>query len=179
MTPTPRFCSPTVRLPPRLFLPARRRYQVVFRYGIEESRKPSARSTPRTRCAPRSRCSLRCLRRPGSSRVPRPFSPPGPGRSTGRNGPTGRSVSEHRRFGTRAPAGRPAAGGTSNGADRSRSEAERAERRRPREEASGRGVRKRRHRRRSALLPRNYTLPSGPHEAHFCDRRVARSRPTV
>ena len=35
--------------------------------------------------------------RPGSPRAPRPFSPPGPGRSTGRNGPTGRSVSEHRR----------------------------------------------------------------------------------
>ena len=46
---------------------------------IKESRKPSARSTPGTRCAPRSHCSLRCLRRPGSSSVPRPFSPPGIG----------------------------------------------------------------------------------------------------
>jgi len=35
--------------------------------------------------------------RPGLPRVPRPFSSPGPGRSTGRNGPTGRSLSEHRR----------------------------------------------------------------------------------
>ena len=37
-----------------------------------------------------------------------------------------------------ARAGRPTSGGNSNGADRSRSEAERAERGRPREEASGR-----------------------------------------
>ena len=63
---------------------------------IEEFRKPSALSTPGTRCAPRSRCSLWCLHRPGSPSVPRPFSPPGPGRSAGRNGPTGQSVSEHR-----------------------------------------------------------------------------------
>ena len=38
----------------------------------------------------------------------------------------------------REPAGHPASGGTSNGADRSRSEAERAQRERPRDEASGR-----------------------------------------
>ena len=64
----------------------------------EESRKPSALSTPGTRCAPRSRCSLWCLRRPGSPRAPRPFSPPGLSRSTGRNGPTGQFLSEHRRM---------------------------------------------------------------------------------
>ena len=46
---------------------------------------------------------------------------------------------------TREPAGQPTSGRNSNGADRSRSEAERA----------GGGVRKRRHHRRSALLPRN------------------------
>ena len=34
--------------------------------------------------------------RRGSSRKPRPFSPPGPGRSVNRNRPTGQSVSEHR-----------------------------------------------------------------------------------
>ena len=38
----------------------------------------------------------------------------------------------------REPAGQPTPGGNSNGADRSRSEAERAEQGRPRDEASGR-----------------------------------------
>ena len=38
----------------------------------------------------------------------------------------------------REPAGQPTSGGTSNGADRSRSEAERAQREKPRDEASGR-----------------------------------------
>ena len=38
---------------------------------------------------------------------------------------------------TREPAGQPASGGNSNGADRSRGEAERAKRGRPRDEASG------------------------------------------
>ena len=85
--------------------------------AIEKSRKPSALSTPGTRCrsrerrslvmtkdalrlsnhAPRSRCSLRCLRRPGSPRVPRPFSPPGVSWPAGRNGPARRCLSEHRR----------------------------------------------------------------------------------
>ena len=46
--------------------------------------------------APRSHYSLRCLHRPGSPRVPRPFSPPGPGRSASRNRPTEQSLSEHR-----------------------------------------------------------------------------------
>ena len=40
---------------------------------------------------------------------------------------------------TQEPAGQPTSGGASNGADRSRSEAGRAQRRRPRDEASGRG----------------------------------------
>ena len=61
---------------------------------IEESRKPSALSTSGTRCAPRSRCSLWCLRRPGSTRVPRPFSPPGFGFVAGRNWLVGRCLFE-------------------------------------------------------------------------------------
>ena len=49
--------------------------------GVEEMRtptprKPSRVSGPGTRCAPRLR--LRCLRRPGSRKRTRPFSPPGP-----------------------------------------------------------------------------------------------------
>ena len=50
----------------------------------------------------------------------------------------GRGRADERCLGTREPADQPASGGDSNGADRSRSEAERAQRGRPRDEASGR-----------------------------------------
>ena len=103
--------------------------------------------------------------RPGRPGGPRPDGPGGPGAggSTRRRPPVGtvggrrgtrpphgtqctemddgRFVAFRFRapcFGTQEPAGQLAPGGTSNGADRSRSEAERAERARPREEASGR-----------------------------------------
>ena len=64
---------------------------------IQESRKPSARSTNPDDASTAGSNATEERSESRKSSVPRPFSPPGPGWSTGRIGPTGRSVSEYRR----------------------------------------------------------------------------------